>query len=41
MDDQHFETLLELIELERKAEKEENKRELERYPLQVREALGM
>jgi len=40
MDDQHFETLLELIELERKAEKEENKRELERYPLQVREALG-
>ncbi len=40
MDDQHFETLLELIELEREAEKEENKRELERYPLQVREALG-
>ena len=40
MDDQHFESLLELIELERKAEKEENKRELERYPLQVREALG-
>ncbi|MBV9079857.1 MAG: hypothetical protein JO102_01920, partial [Elusimicrobia bacterium] len=40
MDDQHFETLLELIELEREAEKEENKRELERYPLPVREALG-
>lgn len=40
MDDQHFETLLELIELEREAEKEENRRELERYPLQVRETLG-
>jgi ATP-dependent RNA/DNA helicase IGHMBP2 len=40
MDDTHFEALLELIELEREAEKEENKRELERYPLQVRETLG-
>lgn len=36
----HFENLLELIELEREAEKEENKRELEKYPLQVRESLG-
>src|SRR5438270_11364027 len=36
----HFEKLLDLIDLEREAEKEENKRELERYPLPVREALG-
>lgn len=40
MDDSHFENLLRLLELEREAEKEENKRELEKYPLQVREALG-
>ncbi len=40
MDDSHFENLLKLIELEREAEKEENKRELEKYPLQVRETLG-
>lgn len=40
MDDNHFENLSRLIELEREAEKEENKRELEKYPLQVREALG-
>lgn len=36
----HFENLLDLIEIERDAEKEENKRELQRYPLHVREALG-
>ncbi|OVE77797.1 hypothetical protein BVX98_01875 [bacterium F11] len=36
----HFENLLELVEIEREAEKEENKRELERFPLQVRESLG-
>ena len=36
----HFENLLELIELEREAEKEENKRELQKFPLQVRESLG-
>jgi len=36
----HFETLLDLIEIEREAEKEENKRELEKFPLHVREALG-
>ncbi len=40
MDETHFEKLLKLIELEREAEKAENKRELEKYPLQVREALG-
>ncbi len=40
MDDSHFENLLKLIELEREAEKEQNKRELERFPLQVRETLG-
>ncbi len=40
MDDTHFENLSRLIELEREAEKEQNKRELEKYPLQVREALG-
>lgn len=36
----HFENLLKLIDLEREAEKEENKRELEKYPLHVRESLG-
>src|ERR1051325_556061 len=40
MHDQHFEKLLRLIDIEREAEKEENKRELEKYPLHVREALG-
>lgn len=40
MHDEHFEKLLTLLELEREAEKEENKRELERFPLHVREALG-
>src|SRR3954468_21840817 len=36
----HFDNLLRLIDLEREAEKEENKRELERFPLAVRESLG-
>lgn len=36
----HFDQLKSLIDLEREAEKEENKRELEKYPLHVREALG-
>src|SRR5258706_5801331 len=40
MHKEHFEKLLKLIEIEREAEKEENKRELEKYPLPVREALG-
>src|SRR5882672_5419465 len=40
MNQHHFEKLIKLIEIERDAEKEENKRELEKYPLQVREALG-
>src|SRR5690349_10370946 len=38
--DEHFDALLNYLELEREAEKEENKRELERYPLHVRETLG-
>ncbi len=36
----HFERLLELLEIERQAEKEENLRELHRYPIATREALG-
>ncbi|MDD5657835.1 MAG: AAA domain-containing protein [Elusimicrobia bacterium] len=36
----HFKKLLELLELERVAEKEENLRELRRFPLATREALG-
>jgi hypothetical protein len=40
MNDSHFENLLRLLEIERDAEKEENKRSLERYPLHVRETLG-
>jgi len=40
MHESHIENLLELIELEREAEKEENKRGLEKFPLHVREALG-
>lgn len=40
MKDKHFENLLHLLQIERDAEKEENKRELERYPLHVRETLG-
>ncbi len=38
--DEHFEKLFGLIELEREAEKEQNKRELERYTIQARESLG-
>ncbi len=40
MHESHIENLLELIEIERDAENEENKRGLEKYPLHVREALG-
>ncbi|MBI4056724.1 MAG: AAA family ATPase [Elusimicrobia bacterium] len=36
----HFEHLAELLEIERRAEREENKKELERYPIETREALG-
>ena len=36
----HFEKLAHLLDLERVAEKEENLRELHRYPLSTREALG-
>lgn len=36
----HFDNLLDLIEIEREAEKDENKRELEKYPLHIREAMG-
>ncbi len=36
----HFSRLLKLLELEREAEKEENKRGLERHTLAVRETLG-
>src|SRR3989338_4694956 len=36
----HFEKLLDLLEVERDAEKEENKRELARFPIHVRETLG-
>ena len=36
----HFERLLELLEIERVAEKQENLRELKRYPIATREALG-
>ncbi|MBI2069511.1 MAG: AAA family ATPase [Elusimicrobia bacterium] len=37
---EHFERLLRLLDVEREAEWQENKRELARYPLEVREALG-
>jgi len=40
MHKRHFENLLELIEIEREAEREENKKELGKYPLHVREAKG-
>ncbi len=36
----HFNRLADLIEVEREAEKEENKRELDRWPVEVRETLG-
>lgn len=37
---EHFERLLRLLDIEREAEWQENKRELARYPLEVRETLG-
>ena len=37
---EHFERLQKLLELEREAEKEENLREVRRFPLATREALG-
>ncbi|MBI4369279.1 MAG: AAA family ATPase [Elusimicrobia bacterium] len=37
---EHFDKLLRLLEIERQAEREANKRELERYPVEMREALG-
>jgi len=37
---QHFDTLKELLEIEREAEKEENRRELDRWPVEMREQLG-
>ena len=37
---EHFDRLLDLIEEEKEAEKEETKRELDRWPVQVREARG-
>ncbi len=36
----HFDRLLELLDLERDAEKAENLRELQKYPIATREALG-
>ncbi len=36
----HFSTLMDLLEIEREAEKEENKRALDRYPVEMREQLG-
>ena len=36
----HFERLRELLEIEREAEKAENLRELRRFPVTTREALG-
>jgi ATP-dependent RNA/DNA helicase IGHMBP2 len=37
---EHFENLLELLEIERNAERAENERKLDKMPVQVREALG-
>ena len=37
---QHFENLQNLIDLERNAEKQENIRELRKYPVAARESLG-
>src|SRR3977135_310030 len=37
---QHFETLLDLIEIERNHQRAENERKLDKMPVQVREALG-
>jgi superfamily I DNA and/or RNA helicase len=38
--DDHFDRFLDLIEAEREAEKEENKKALDRWPVEMREALG-
>jgi ATP-dependent RNA/DNA helicase IGHMBP2 len=38
--DNHFNTLMDLLEMEREAEKEDNKRELDRWPVEMREQLG-
>ncbi|MBL8024307.1 MAG: AAA family ATPase [Elusimicrobia bacterium] len=38
--DNHFNTLMDLLEMERDAEKEDNKRELDRWPVEMREQLG-
>jgi superfamily I DNA and/or RNA helicase len=40
MNDEHFERLLALIDIEREAERAENERKLEKLPVQAREALG-
>jgi hypothetical protein len=38
--DHHFHTFMDLLEMEREAEKEENKRKLDRWPVEMREQLG-
>ncbi|MBK8575790.1 MAG: AAA family ATPase [Elusimicrobia bacterium] len=38
--DHHFNTFMDLLEIERDAEKEENKRKLDRWPVEMREQLG-
>ncbi|MBL0348942.1 MAG: AAA family ATPase [Elusimicrobia bacterium] len=38
--EEHFQKLIDLIDIEREAEKEENKRELDRWPVETREQLG-
>jgi superfamily I DNA and/or RNA helicase len=40
MHDEHFESFLALIDIEREAERAENERKLEKLPVQAREALG-
>jgi len=40
MHDEHFGKLLELLDIEREAERAENERKLEKLPVQAREALG-
>lgn len=40
MQNEHFKTLLSLIDVEREAERAENERKLEKLPVQAREALG-
>ena len=38
--DHHFHTFMDLLDIERDAEKEENKRKLDRWPVEMREQLG-